>query len=67
MKIQLSMHKERRERNEVRILSIQCGVGFQTHRIPAAGQICAAFVFHAGNGRWRNTSVMADKNLMKYR
>lgn len=30
------MHKERCERNEVRILSIQCGVGFQTHRIPPA-------------------------------
>lgn len=25
----------------------------RAHRVPAAGEICAAFVFNAGNGRWR--------------
>lgn len=47
------MHEERSEGNEGRILSVQCGMGFQAHRVLAAGKVRTAFIFDAGNGRWR--------------
>ena len=39
------------------ILPVQRRMGFKAHRIPAAGEIRAAFVFNAGNGR-RDFSVL---------
>ncbi len=51
--IHTAMHEERREGNEGRILSVQRGVGFQAHCVPSAEEIRTAFVFDAGNGRWR--------------
>lgn len=48
-----AMHEERRQRKEVRLLPVQRGVGFQAHRVPAAGKVRTAFIFDAGNRRWR--------------
>jgi hypothetical protein len=52
------MHEERREGNEGRILSVQRGMGLKAHRVVAAGEIRAAFIFDAGNGRWRWSALM---------
>ena len=61
--IHKGMHEKRQERNEVRILPVQRGMGFQRHRVPATGQIRTAFIFDAGNGRWRDAFVIASREF----
>ena len=59
------MHEKRQQGNEVRILPVQCGVGFQAYRVPATREVSTAFVFDAGDGRDRNTFVICKENFAK--